>query len=87
MKTRIISSVVFFPLLAILIFTGGNALRAGLFFVSLIAMTEVYKALFKEVVPINYISYIFLVIYYGLLNHIAQDFSMIFFFLFVANIA
>jgi len=83
LKTRIISSVVFFPLLLIFIFIGGDLLRAGLFLLSVTAMTEVYKAFFKEILPMNYISYTFLAIYYLFLEDIMQNFSMAFIFLFI----
>lgn len=83
MKTRIISSVVFFPLLALFIVIGETPLKLGVLFLSAIAMSEVYKALFNKIVPINYISFIFLFIYYMFINFIVDSFSMVFFFLFI----
>lgn len=83
MKTRIISSVVFFPLLAMLIVIGKTPLKIGVLFLSIIATSEVYKVYFKKIVPINYISFIFLVFYYMFINYIVESFSMVFFFLFI----
>lgn len=85
MMTRIISSVVFFPLLAAFIVIGGNTLKIGVFLLSAVAMTEVYKAFFKKILPINYISYIFLVVYYFFIDSIVQKFTIIFLFLFIIS--
>jgi len=83
MMTRIISSVVFFPLLVAFIVIGGNTLKIGVFLLSAIAMTEVYKAFFKKIMPINYISYAFLAIYYVFIDIIVQSLTVNFLLLFI----
>ena len=63
MKTRIISSVVFFPILALMVIMGGNTLVFGLLLLSLIGLNEFYNS-FSNNKPIRNIGYLFTGIFY-----------------------
>lgn len=63
MKTRIISSLVFFPILALMVIIGGNTLVIGLMLLSLIGLYEFYNA-FSSYKPVRNVGYIFTVLFY-----------------------
>ena len=68
MLVRIISSIVLFPVLFGLVYYGGLPLKIGTIFVSIIGMYEFYKAIYKKIMPIHYLGFIFALIYLLLLN-------------------
>lgn len=63
MFIRILSAVLLFPILFFIVFKGGIYLKLGTIFVSLVGMYEFYKAIYKKIIPIHYLSFIFTVVY------------------------
>ena len=73
MRTRVISSVVLFPLLLFLVIYGGLPLWIAVFVLGLIAQREFYRAFSQgQNRPIHLVGYIFSVIYYLFLKPITQ---------------
>ena len=68
MFVRILSGVLLFPILFILVFKGGIYLKIGTLFVSLVGMYEFYKAIYKKIIPIHYLGFIFAVVYLAILD-------------------
>ncbi len=64
MKTRIISGFILFPIVFLTIFLGGTILKFALLFASLVALFELFKAIYGEHQNINYISFAFTLVFY-----------------------
>ena len=76
MFKRIVTSVIGFPLLAMIIIIGGLPLKIVMIAISAIGMGELYNAINGKQSVENIISYIFIGIYYYFIDNITAD-SMI----------
>ena len=76
MLKRILSSVIAFPLLAMIIVTGGLPLKLVMIVVSAIGMGELYNAINSKLGIENVISFAFIGVYYYFIDNITAD-SMI----------
>ncbi len=82
MIIRIISSIIAFPIFALFIFMGGPLLEILIAIMSCLAMYELLKVLFKKIIPIHFINFLFLFIYYLLLNNFSQKLMLSFLFIY-----
>jgi len=71
--TRILSSIIAFPLIAFIVHIGGDALKVLLIAVSIKGMSELYKALNSKYSPENLLSYGAVLAYYFFLDTITAD--------------
>lgn len=78
MKTRIVFGVLLFPLVILLIVLGGSVLRGALFAVSVIALYELDRSLFKTKTRFVYWGFLALALYYWFLPY-----SLVYFFPFL----
>ena len=77
MLTRIISGLVLLPVAIFVIVTGGAALRAVLALISIIGMSELYKAVNGKHSPENILSYAAVLTYYFFLDRMSTEVLMI----------
>ncbi|MCL1936413.1 MAG: phosphatidate cytidylyltransferase [Defluviitaleaceae bacterium] len=86
MKTRIIYGILLFPIVVFLLIFGDIPLRIGLLVVSLVAFTEISKAIWGKIEPITYIGYVFLVFHYFFIEWFMYNFFVVFFALIIINL-
>ena len=63
MLVRILSSIISFPILFFIVLFGGNILKLGIAFVSIIALYEFYNAIHKKNLPIHFLGYFISLLY------------------------
>lgn len=68
MVIRTLSGIVLFPVLLIIVIQGGLLLKIGTICVSLIGMYEFYRAIFKKIIPINYLGFITAIVYLSIID-------------------
>lgn len=85
MLKRIISSVIAFPIIVLIIWFGGLPFKLLMILISLTGMFELYKAMNKKNNAINFISYIFIVVYYLFIDNLDTDTMLIIFFLYILS--
>ncbi len=64
MIKRIMTSIIAFPILAAFVVVGKTPLQLALMVLSVLGMTEIYKALSSKHLPIHWVGYTFSVIYF-----------------------
>jgi phosphatidate cytidylyltransferase len=70
LKLRIITSIIGLPLLIFVVISGGTVLKAVLFGLILIAMSEVYKALSGKVKPVHAPGFVFSAVYMFFIDYV-----------------
>lgn len=68
MITRLLSAIALTPLLCYLVYLGNMPFKISVLIVSLIGLFEFYRAINKKILSINYLGFIFSIIYMMLLD-------------------
>lgn len=76
MSTRIITSIIGLPLLAVIVAYGGIPLQITCFVLAVTGMTEMYKAMSNKRLSVHYVGYIFAAIYFFFLRSLNSDFML-----------
>ncbi len=63
MIIRTISGIIGLPILAVFLVLGGNWLKAGILFLSLLGLFEFYKAVSKKIMPIHIFGFLASILY------------------------
>ena len=68
MVIRTISGIIGLPILAVFLVLGGDFLKFGILFLSIIGLFEFYKAISKDFKPVHILGFIGSILYIGLLG-------------------
>ncbi|MFI3230767.1 MAG: phosphatidate cytidylyltransferase, partial [bacterium] len=68
MLTRLLSAIVLVPVLCYLVYLGNMPFKISVLIVSIIGLFEFYKAINKKILNINYLGFVFSIIYMLLLD-------------------